>query len=88
MLTAHLRIADVCAVHGEGRFDSTLTVDSELLGEVGGAVGIRHGAGREEKQLAEISFVQRQFADDRTGELFASGGVDLLRSSDRELATA
>ena len=43
--SAHLRIADVGAIHGERRFHAALPVDGELLGKVGGSVGVRHGAG-------------------------------------------
>ena len=43
-------IADVGAVHGEGSLDAALAVDGELLGEVGGAVGVGHGAGGEQQQ--------------------------------------
>ncbi len=46
---AHLGIADVSAVLGENGFDATLAVDGELRGEVGGAIGVGHGAGSEQQ---------------------------------------
>jgi len=39
---------DVGAVHGERGLNAALAVDGKLLGEVGGAVGVRHGAGGEQ----------------------------------------
>ncbi len=42
---AHLWIADVGAVHRKCGLNAALAVDGELLGKVGGAVGVRHGAG-------------------------------------------
>ena len=72
---AHLGIADVGAVHGEGGFDAALAVDGELLREVGGAVGVGHGAGGEQQQLAEVALVERQLADGLAGELLAAGGL-------------
>ena len=71
---AHLGIAGVGAVHGEGGLDAALAVDGELLGEVGGAVGVGHGAGGEQQELAEVALVQRDGADGLAGELLASGG--------------
>ena len=45
----HLGVADIRSVHGEGGFDTALTVDGELLGEVSSSVGVGHGAGRQEQ---------------------------------------
>ena len=55
---AHLRIADVSAVHCEDRLHAALPVDRELLGKVGCSVCIRHCSRRKQQQLAEVSFVQ------------------------------
>ena len=48
---AHLGIADVGAVHGKGGLNAALAVDGELLREVGGAVGVGHGARGQQQQL-------------------------------------
>ena len=77
--TAHLGIADVGAVHGEGGFHAALAVDGELRGEVGGAVGVGHGAGGQQQQRAEVALVERQLADGLAGKLLAaSGGLSFL----------
>ena len=70
---AHLGIADVGAVHGKGGFNAALAVDGELRGEVGGAVGVGHGAGGQQQQRAEVALVEGQFADGLAGKLFAAG---------------
>ena len=75
---AHLGVADVGPVHGKGRFDAALAVDGELLGEVGGPIGVGHGAGRQQQQLAEVTLVQRKLADGLAGEVNAAGSL-LLR---------
>ena len=84
---AHLGVADVGAVHGEGGLNAALAVDGELLREVGGAVGVGHGAGGQQEQLAEVALVERQLADGLAGELLAAGGAGLRgRCGDGELA--
>ena len=42
-------VDDVGPVHGEGRFDAALAVDGKLLGEVGGPIGVGHGAGGQQQ---------------------------------------
>ncbi len=46
---ADFGIAAIGAVHGEDGGRATLAVHGELLGKVGGAVGVGHGAGGEEE---------------------------------------
>ena len=48
--TAHLGVADVGAIQGESSFDATLTVDGELSGKVGGAIGVGHGARSQQEE--------------------------------------
>ena len=76
---AHLRIADIGAVHGEGRFHPALSVDGKLGGEVGRAVGVGHGAGSQQQQLAEVALVQREFAHRLAGKRLAAGAGSLAR---------
>ncbi len=71
-VAAHLGIADVCAVHGERGLNAALAVDGKLLGEVGGAVGVGHGAGGQQKKGAEIAPVQGQLAYRLAGKRFAA----------------
>jgi len=42
-----------------------------LLREIGGAVGVCHGAGGKEEELAEVAFIQRQTGHFPGGEMFA-----------------
>jgi hypothetical protein len=53
----HFRVADVGSVHGKRGFDTALAIDGELLGEVGRSIGVGHGAGRQQQQLAEVPLV-------------------------------
>ena len=69
---AHLRIADVRAVHGEYRLHATLPIDRELLCEVGRPVCVGHRAGRQEQQRAEVAPVQRQGTHRLARQLLAS----------------
>ena len=71
---AHLRVADVGAVHGEGCFHAALPVDGELRGEIGRAVGVGHGARGQQQKRAEVALVERQLADRLAGKLLAPGG--------------
>ncbi len=71
---AHFGVADIGSVHGEGGFDAALAVDGELLGEVGGSIGIGHGSGRQQQQLAEVTLVQGKPAHGVAGERNAAGG--------------
>ncbi len=73
--STHLRVADVSAIHGKGRFDASLAVDGKLLGEVGGSVGIRHGARRQQQQLAEVALVEWELADRLARELYPACGL-------------
>ena len=85
---AHLRVAGIRAIRGEDRFHAALAVDSELLREVGGAVGVGHRARGQQQQLAEIALVQRQRTDRMAGKLFSAGGRglgDSCRRNGREL---
>src|SRR6266849_2689439 len=55
---AELGVGGVRSIDGEDSGATTLTVDGELLREIGGAVGVRHGARSEEKESAEVAFVE------------------------------
>ena len=59
---AHLGVADLCAVEGEGGFDAALAVDGELRGEVG-AVRVCAGADVEQEKGGEVTLVEGDFAD-------------------------
>lgn len=72
---AHLRIGRVDTVHGKDCRRAALAVDGKLLREVGGAVGIRHGARSQQQQLAEVALVKWQFRDFLARELFAATGA-------------
>jgi hypothetical protein len=56
-LPSHLRIAGVCAVHGEYRFNAALPIDGELLGEVCLTVRIGHSPGSKQEQLAKVTLI-------------------------------
>ena len=60
---AHFGVARIRAIHGKYSRRAALAVNGELLGEIRGAVGIGHGAGGEQQQLAEIALVERQFGN-------------------------
>ena len=83
---AHLRVADVRAVHGKGRLNAALPVDGELLREIGCAVGIGHGAGGQQQQGAEVALVERQFADRLAGKFLAAGRRRGFEGSHSEFA--
>ena len=85
---AHLRIADVGAVHGKGRLNAALAVDGELLSKVGGAVDVSHGAGGQQQKRAEIALVQRQFAHRLARQLFAAGRRLALEDGHCKFASA
>ena len=70
---AHLGIGAIGAIHGEDGRGAALAVHRELLREIRRAVGVRHGAGREQQQLAEVALVQRQRRDGLARELLAAG---------------
>ncbi len=72
---AHFGVGGVDAVHGEDGGGAALAVDGELLREVGGAVGVGHGAGGEQEQFAEVARVQGQAGDLGSGEAFAAAGL-------------
>src|SRR5271165_2421467 len=56
---AEFRVGGIRVVHGEDGGDAALSVDGELLSEIGRAVGVGHGAGGEEEELAEVPGVER-----------------------------
>ena len=70
---AHFGIARIGAVHGKDCGGAALSVDGELLREIGGAVGVGHGAGRQQEQLAEVAFIERQLGNRFAGKLLATG---------------
>ena len=83
---AHFRIARIRAIHGEHRRGTALAVDGELLGEIRGAVGIGHGAGREQQQLAEVALVQGQSETalpDNFSPPLALAGLGLIHNRQR-----
>ena len=72
---ALFRIARVCAIRGENGGYAALPVDRKLLGEIGGAIGVGHGACGEQQQLAEIALVQREVRDFSTGQSFSAAAL-------------
>jgi len=52
--------------------------------EVGGSVGVGHGAGGEQEELAEVTLVQREFADGLAGQLFATGALLVCNDDGRK----
>jgi hypothetical protein len=54
---------------------AALTIHRELLREVGGAVGVGHGARRQQQQLAEVASVQRQARYFFGGKMLAPIGL-------------
>jgi len=64
----HLRIGGIEAVHGEDGGHAPLAVYRKLLSEVRGPIGIGHGTGGKQKQLAEVTSVQRQTGDFPAGK--------------------
>src|SRR5882672_11541063 len=65
----------VSSIDGKDGGGATLAVDGELLREIGGAVGVRHGAGGEEKEPAEVAFVEGQAGHFSGGETLAATGL-------------
>jgi hypothetical protein len=72
---AEFGIAGTGAISGEDSSDAALAVDGKLLGEVGGTVGVGHGAGGEEKKFAEVALVQREIRNLLAGEAQTAGGL-------------
>ena len=72
---AQLRIGGVEPVEGEDGGSAALSIHRELRGKVGGAVGVGHGAGRQQQQLAEVARVQRQAGNLSAGKTFAAAGL-------------
>ena len=62
---AEFGIGGVRAVHCKNRGDAALAIYGELLREIGGAVGVRHGSGGEEQEFAEVAFVEGEAGDFR-----------------------
>ena len=79
-----LRIADIGAVECKDRLDAALPIDRELLRKVRGTARIRRRPRGQQKQLAEIAFVQWNLADRFTGQLFSPGGCLLLRNANEQ----
>src|SRR6267378_5349057 len=69
---AEFGVGRVRSVDGEDSGGAALAVDGKLLREIGGAVGVRHGAGGKQEELAEVAFIQRQSGDFPGGEMFAA----------------
>jgi hypothetical protein len=78
---AQFWIASIESVGRKHRRRTALTVHRKLLREVGGAIGVGHGASRQQQQLAEVACIQRQTGDLFTGKMFATAG--LRRCPDR-----
>src|SRR6266404_8514215 len=76
---AELGVGGVRSIDGEDSGGATLAIDGELLREIGGAVGVRHGAGGEEKKPAEVAFVEGQAGHFSGGEPFAATGLGRSR---------
>src|SRR5216684_7061179 len=72
---AELGVGGVPSVDGKDGGGATLAVDGELLREIGGAVRVRHGAGGEEKESAEVTFVEGQAGHFSGGETLAATGL-------------
>ena len=69
------RVGGVGAIHGEDGGDAALTIDGKLLGEIGGAIGVGHGACSEEKEFAEVAGVEGQAGNFAAGKIFAAAGL-------------
>ena len=57
---AQFGVGGVRSIDGKDGGGAALAVDGKLLSEIGGAVGVRHGAGSQEEELAKVAFIQRQ----------------------------
>ena len=73
--STHFGIGAVGAVHGEHGRGAALPVDRELSGKIGRAVGVGHGAGRQQQQLAEVALVQGHGRDGFGRQLLAPGAL-------------
>ena len=71
----HLGVRRIEAIHREDSRYSALPIHRELLGEVSSAICIRHRAGRQQQQFAEIAGIQRQAGDLRAREAFAPASL-------------
>src|SRR6266403_741396 len=81
---AELGVGGVCSIDGKDGGGTTLAINGELLREIGGAVGVRHGAGGEEKESAEVAFVEGQAGYFSGGQTLAATGLgrSQVRSND------
>src|ERR1022692_2570372 len=70
--TADLRVGTIGAVHGEHGCGAPLAVHSELLRKIRRSIGVRHGARREQEQLAEVALVQGQRRNGFARQLLAA----------------
>ncbi len=52
---------------------TALAVHGKLLGEIGGAIGVGHGAGGKQKELTEVAFVERQIGHRLAGQDLPAG---------------
>ena len=69
------RIGGVESIQGEYGGGAALAIDGKLLGEVGGAVGVGHGACGEQEQLAEVARIQRQAGNLSAGKALTATGL-------------
>ena len=63
------------AVESEYGGGSALSVDRELLGKVSGAVGVGHGSGGQQQQLAEVAGVEGKTRNLSAGKTLAAAGL-------------
>ena len=83
---AYFGVARIGAIHGKHGRRAALSIDGELLGKIRGAVGVGHGAGGEEQQLAEVALVQGQLGNRFGGQLLAAaarGGLGFVHERER-----
>ena len=59
--------------------DAALAIHRELLSEICRAVGVGHGAGGQQQQLAEVALVQRQARDFFARKMFAAAAWEATR---------
>ena len=71
--SAHLRVRSVDAVRGKNRGRAALAVHGKLLGEIGGAIGVGHGAGGKQEELTEVALVKRKIGHRLAGQGLSTG---------------
>ncbi len=72
---AHFRIGGVEPVQGKHGSGAALSIDRELLGEIGGAIGVGHGARCQQQQLAEVARVQRKTRNLSAGKMLPAAAL-------------